>query len=74
MASRLKESRAWPRARGGVGRGLCLGGVGNHSVDFSAFVTFGEIFGDRHAIFADEEEAVAVFVDLHFVAGTDPAA
>jgi hypothetical protein len=35
---------------------------------------FGQIFGNRHPVLSHEEQTVAVFVHLHLVARTDPAA
>lgn len=49
------------------------GGIGDDPIDFSPFVTFREVFGDRHSIFTDKEKTVAVLVRLHFIAGAYPA-
>jgi hypothetical protein len=56
------ECAAFPRRR-----------IGDDAVNLAPFVAFGKVFGDRHPVFSDKEQAVAVFVDLHFVAGADPA-
>lgn len=48
-------------------------GVGDEAVDLTPFVIFRQVLRDRHALLVYEQEAVAVFVDLHFVAGADPA-
>src|SRR5579884_4298642 len=47
--------------------------IGDQTVDLSAFVVLREILGDRHAVLPHEQEAVAILVDLHLVAGADPS-
>ena len=47
--------------------------IGDESVTLTAFVILGQIFRDGHAVLADKQQAMAIFVDLHFVAGTHPA-
>src|SRR5439155_11544878 len=55
-------------------RAALLGGrIGHEAVAFAALVVLRQVFGDRQAIFAYEEKTVAVLVDLHLVAGADPA-
>src|SRR4029077_13012557 len=44
------------------------------SVGVAALVVFGQVFGDRQSVRPDEQQAVAVLVLLHLVAGADPAA
>src|SRR5262245_60368214 len=53
-----------------------LGGRGilHEAVGVASLVSFGQVLGDRHALGRDEQQAVAVLVLLHLVAGADPAA
>src|SRR5262245_4533677 len=77
-----------PRARLLLGsRGACLmpaehlahrpplvgNGVAHDAVCLTPFVVFRQVLGDGHALGRDEEQAVAVLVLLHLVAGADPA-
>ena len=48
------------------------GGVFDQAVDLAAFVVFREVLRDGKPFGSDEEEAVAVFVLFHFIAGADP--
>src|SRR6185436_20241965 len=52
-----------------VGRGIL-----HQAVRVQAFVPFGQVLRDRHALGRDEQQAVAVLVLLHLVTGADPAA
>jgi len=42
------------------------------AIDLPAFMAVRQILCNRHPVFTNEEQAVAVLVDLHFVAGADP--
>src|SRR5262249_48909012 len=46
----------------------------DHAVHLSALVVGGQVLGDRQTLRRDEQQTVAVLVDLHVVAGTDPGA
>ena len=46
--------------------------IGADSVDLDAFVIFGQVFGDGKTFLIAEEQSMAVFPALHFLAGTDP--
>src|SRR5262249_61772934 len=61
---------------------LCLGaqrppfvwsGVGNQPVGLAPFVVLGKVLGNREPFFVHKQEAVAILVDLHVVARTDPS-
>ena len=47
--------------------------VRDDAIHLPSFVAFREIFRDRQAIFPDKQQAVAVLVDLHFIASAHPA-
>jgi hypothetical protein len=47
--------------------------IGDEAVTLTALMILGKIFRDGHAVLADKQEAMAIFVDLHFVAGAHPA-
>src|SRR5262252_4374013 len=47
-------------------------GVGNQPVGLTPFVVLGQVLGDRESLFVHKQEAVAILVDLHIVARTDP--
>src|SRR5262249_61935349 len=47
--------------------------VAHDSIRLTPLVVLGQVFGDGHALGCHEEQAVAVLVLLHFVAGADPA-
>lgn len=49
------------------------GRIGDEAVTLTAFVIVRQILRDGHAVLADKQEAMAVFVDLHLVARTHPA-
>ena len=46
--------------------------IGDEAVTLTALMVLGQILGDRHAVLTDEEQAMAIFIDLHFVAGAHP--
>jgi nitric oxide reductase NorD protein len=52
---------------------LVRGRIGDHPIDFTTFMAFGQVLRNRHAIFANKQQTVAIFVDLHFVARADPS-
>src|SRR5687767_5629283 len=47
--------------------------VADDPVGLAALVILGQVLGDREAFLVHEEQAVAVLVLLHLVAGADPA-
>tara|TARA_B100000609_G_scaffold196617_1_gene192320 strand:- start:4065 stop:4553 length:489 start_codon:yes stop_codon:yes gene_type:complete len=53
---------------------LIRSGIFDDTVGCETFVTFWEIFGDRHTFFVYEEQAVTIFVDFHVFTGADPGA
>ena len=56
------------------GATLVRRGIFHQAVDLASFVVFGEMFGDRQTCLIHEQQSMAVFVDLHVVAGADPRA
>src|SRR5262249_33992907 len=48
--------------------------VGYQAVGFAPLVVFGQVLGDGKAFAVHEQQAVAVFVDLHVITGADPSA
>lgn len=48
------------------------GWISDDPIDFSTLVALGEVFGNWHPVFADKKQAMAVFIDLHFIAGAYP--
>ena len=56
------------------GATLVGGRVFDFAVDGASFVVFGEIFCDGQTALSYEEQSMAVFVNLHIVAGADPRA
>ena len=47
--------------------------IRDDAVTLTAFMIFRQVLGNRHAVLPDEEQAMAIFIDLHLVAGAHPA-
>ena len=74
--SRCRRLVRFSRCLGFVteGSSLVRGGVGDKPIYLSSLVIFRQVLGNRHPIFSHKKQTVAVFIDLHLVAGADPAA
>ena len=46
----------------------------DHAVRFQRFVAFGEILGDGVPVLINEQQAMAILIYLHVIAGADPGA
>ena len=49
-------------------------GVFNFTVSHAAFVIRGKVLGDGQSLGRDKQQAMAIFVDVHVIARTDPRA
>jgi hypothetical protein len=52
---------------------LVRGRILDDAVDLATFVVLRKVFCDWQAVIADEQQAVAVLIRLHFITGADPA-
>ena len=46
--------------------------IRDDAVTVTALVIFRQVLSDGHAVLADKQQAMAIFVNLHFVASADP--
>src|SRR5574341_1141447 len=72
---RRRIGRCGRRRRRSMAEGSALlgGRIGDDAVALAAFVAFRQVLRDGQPILPNEQQAVAVLVDLHLVAGADPA-
>jgi hypothetical protein len=54
------------------GAAFVRGWIEHDAIALTALMSFGQVLSNREPIFPDEQQAVTIFIDLHFIAGADP--